>query len=170
MTQTWYQLLNAKGLMSGACSKDGGRKSPGKAFYVQPGGRRLRRMSWRRWLDKVESDLRQVEVWRWRQRAHDTEEWKPVVTEVEVLLTTITPWNEWINLHPTQTQTHIHACARLYYSTRYPQRDSCDVSTGDERDIVFLFCLASFFDYVMVYRDVRFTFNFWLAVVLLTFL
>ena len=59
-------------------------------FDEQADGRGLGRPRLR-WLDKVESDHRQLCVRRCGQRTHDREEWKTVDEEAEVLQG---PWNE----------------------------------------------------------------------------
>ena len=58
---------------------------PKKIFAEQPGGRRLRGNPRIRWMDKAESDLRQLGVRKWRQRAQDRDKWKAVVEVAEIM-------------------------------------------------------------------------------------
>ncbi|KAJ9575634.1 hypothetical protein L9F63_007495 [Diploptera punctata] len=57
--------------MGRTCVADGARK----ILKVKPEGRRKFGRQKLRWLDKVEEDLRQLKVKRWRQKASNREEW-----------------------------------------------------------------------------------------------
>ncbi|KAJ9583487.1 hypothetical protein L9F63_022168 [Diploptera punctata] len=56
-----------------------------KILEGKPEGRRKVVRQKPRWLDKVEEDLRQLKVKRWRQNASNREEWAIVMKETKVL-------------------------------------------------------------------------------------
>ena len=56
-----------------------------KIFESKPEGRRRMRRHRLRWLEDIEKDLREMKVKRWRQRAVDGEEWRPIIKEAKGL-------------------------------------------------------------------------------------
>ena len=56
-----------------------------RIFENKPVESRIKKRPRLRWLEKVEEDLREMKVKRWRRKAVDREEWASVTNEVKAL-------------------------------------------------------------------------------------
>ncbi|KAJ9588133.1 hypothetical protein L9F63_018491 [Diploptera punctata] len=66
-----------------------------KILEGKPEGRRKGGRQKLRWLDKVEEDLRQLKMKRWRQKASNREEWAVVMKEAKVLRGPYSQWKKY---------------------------------------------------------------------------
>ena len=60
-------------------------RGPRKALNGKPEGKRNQRRPRLRWMDAVESDLRRLNIKRWRKKAEDRNEWKDICKAAKAL-------------------------------------------------------------------------------------